>query len=161
MIKPKLNHQIRSPEVRIVEPALGIMTHANAMIEAYTRDVDLIEISPNAQPPVCILETIGKWRYDQSKKEKAAKQKVVETKQVQIRPVTDVGDMQTKARQVNSFLEDGHKVRLVVRLRGRELAHETEAQEALDRLIGMCDCAVEQRSGLENRQIIALVGRKK
>lgn len=163
MIKPRLNHQIRSAEVRVVEPSLGVMTHAAAMQAAQDAGADLIEISANATPPVCIIKEWGKWKFEQSKKEKAVRAQqrasaaASEIKQVQIRPVTDVGDMETKARQVNEFLEEGHKVRLVCRLRGRELAHETEAQDKLDELIGMCNCTVEQRSGLDNRQIVALV----
>lgn len=163
MNKPRLNHQIRVPEVRVVDPPLGILTHAAAMQEATESGADLIEISPNATPPVCIIMELGRWKFEQAKKDKALRAKAreaaaaSEVKQVQIRPVTDVGDMETKARQVREFLEDGHKVRLVVRLRGRELGHEAEAQEKLDELIAMCDCHVEQRSGIDNKQIVALV----
>lgn len=158
MQKPRLNHQIKAQEVRVTEPPHGILTHGQAMLLAGELDGDLIEISPNAKPPVCVIMEYGKWKYEQAKK--VVKHTVLDVKQIQIRPVTDVGDMANKARQANEFLAKGHKVRLVVRLRGRELAHETEAQEALDRLIAMCDCVVEQRSGLEARQIIALVRKK-
>ena len=160
LIKPKLNHQIRAHEVRVVEPNRGVISHGEAMAEAYEMGVDLIEISPNAVPPVCVLQDWGKWKYEQSKKEKAAKQTVLETKQIQIRPVTEQHDMEFKSRQVRGFLEEGHKVRLVVRLRGRELAHEAEAQNALDKLIELCECTVEQRSSLEGKQIVALVSKR-
>lgn len=156
-MKPRLNHQIRVPEVRIVE--YGVISHARAMELATEQGVDLIETVPQAKPPVCILETIGKWRYIQDKKAKANKQTVQEMKTIQIRPVTEQHDLQTKARQIQGFLEDGHKVQLVVKLRGREMAHEKEAQDKLDELLGMFDHVVDRRSGLENRQIVAIVSR--
>lgn len=146
--------------MRVVEPNIGVITHAQAMLLADQEGVDLIEISPNAKPPVCVIQELGKWKYEQSKKEKASKQTVLETKQIQIRPVTEQHDMEVKARQVNNFLDEGHKVRLVVRLRGRELAHETEAQGALDKLISLCDCNVESRSALEAKQIVAIVAKR-
>ncbi len=158
MQKTRFNHQITSAQVRVVQPEMGVVSHTDAMRAASDAGEDLIEISPNAKPPVCIIMERGKWKYEQSKK--AVKHTTLDVKQIQIRPVTDVGDMENKARQASEFLAKGHKVRLVVRLRGRELAHEAEAQEALDRLIAMCDCVVEQRSGLEARQIIALVRKK-
>lgn len=158
----KLNHQIRSPKVRITEPPLGIMTLGQALSQADEDGVDLIELSVHENTSICVLMEAGKWRYLQDKKAKATKQVILETKQIQIRPTTEKHDLDVKSKQARTFLEDGHKVRLVVRLHGRELAHEDEAQEALTKLIELIgECVVEQRSGLEGKQIIALVGKKK
>lgn len=160
-MKPRLNHQITSAEVRVTQgPQTGVFAHHEAMQIAGEHGMDLIEISPQAKPPVCVIQELGKWKYEQDKRLKASRRPVSETKQVQIRPVTDTGDLETKARQAREFLEEGHKVRVVVRLRGRELSHETEAQQALTRFIDMLDGKVEQRSGLEGRQIVAMVVHK-
>lgn len=155
MLKPRLNHQIRSAEVRVVEPQLGILTHAAAMKLAGERGADLIEISPDAKPPVCIIKELGKWKYEQAKAQK--KQFVAETKQIQIRPVTEPNDLLTKANQVKRFLEEGHRVRLVVRFRGRELAHPEEGAATLARLVALAECIVESQTPLEGKQIVCLV----
>ncbi len=147
--------------MRVVEPDLGLVTHSQAMILADEQDADLIEISTSGGASICVIMELGKWKYLQEKKAKASKQVVLEVKQVQIRPVTEHHDLEVKAKQVRGFLEAGHKVRMVVRLHGRELVHETEAQAALDKLIELSDCSVEQRSGLENKQIVALVTKRK
>ncbi len=159
MNKPRLNHQIRSEFVRIPESAKGVMSHAEAMRLATDAGLDLIEIAPNANPPVCVIMEYGKWQYEQTKKAKANKQKTLETKSVQIRPVTERGDLETKARQINQFLSNGHKVQIIVKLHGRELMHESEAQDKLDELIEMCNCVIELRSKLENKQITALIAK--
>lgn len=160
MIKPRLNHQIRSLEVRVVDPPLGVLTHSAAMAFAAEEGLDLIEITPGATPPVCIIKELGKWKYEQAKKTKGMKQFVQEIKQIQIRPVTDVGDLTIKAKQAREFLEEGHRVRLVVRFRGRELANPEVGEDTLQRLIDAIDCEVETRSGLDGKQIIVTVKAK-
>ncbi len=162
MSKLRLNHQINSPEVRIVQgPGTGsVLTHNQAMILANEHDMDLIEISPGAKPPVCIIEELGKWKYAEAKKAKGQKQAVVDTKQIQIRAVTEAHDLEHKTRQAKEFLEAGHRVRIVVKLRGRELAHPDEGNKALDAIIAVLDCKVDSRTGLEGKQIIANVSRK-
>lgn len=136
------------------------MTHGAAMLLATEHGMDLIEIAPGAKPPVCIIQELGKWKYDQAKREKAQKQTVVETKQIQIRPVTEQHDLDFKTRQAKEFLEAGHRVRIVVKFHGRELAHPDEGNQALDRLIEALDCKVDSRTGLEGKQIIANVSKK-
>jgi translation initiation factor IF-3 len=158
MSKLRLNHQITSNEVRIVQgPGAGtVVTHNQAMILANEYDLDLIEISPG----ICIIEELGKWKYEQAKKLKGSKQFVAETKQIQIRAVTEAHDLEHKTRQAKGFLEEGHRVRIVVKFHGRELAHPDEGNEALDRMIEALDCKVDSRTGLEGKQIIANVSRK-
>lgn len=154
-----INRQIRAKEVRVVEPPLGVISFVEALKQAEESGVDLIQIA-SGKEPVCVLKDFGKYQYELTKKAKAAKQKVLEVKQVQIRPVTEQHDMEVKAKQVRGFLEAGHEVRLVVRLHGRELSQVAVANEALDKFIEMCECVVKQRSGLEGKQIIAMVGKK-
>jgi translation initiation factor IF-3 len=138
-VKPKLNHQIKSFEVRVVRgPDTGVMTHNKAMSVAGDNAMDLIEINPAANPPVCIIEELGKWKYEQSKKERASKQVVYETKTIQLRPVTDPNDLATKARQASGFLEEGHRVSVLMRFRGRELSHPEEGVELLTKFVGLC-----------------------
>ena len=156
-MKVRLNHQINSPEVRIVEgPEIGVMSHSEAMLLASEEGLDLIEISPG----ICVIQELGKWKYAQAKKVKGQKQTVVETKQIQIRPVTEEHDLEVKTRQAKGFLEEGHRVRLVVKFHGRELAHPGEGDKILDRMIEALDCKVDSRTGLEGKQIIANVSRK-
>lgn len=158
MNKIRLNHQINAPEVRIVQgPGAGtVITHNQAMILANEYDMDLIEISAG----ICIIEELGKWKYNEAKKAKGQRQSVVETKQIQIRPVTEEHDLAFKTKQAKEFLEAGHRVRLVVKFRGRELAHPGEGDKALDLMIAALDCKVDSRTGLEGKQIIANVSRK-
>lgn len=136
------------------------MSHARAMFVANEHGMDLIEITPGTSPAVCIIEELGKWKYVQAKKVKNSRQPVVEIKQIQIRPVTEEHDLAFKTRQAKAFLEAGHQVRLVVKFRGRELAHPAEGEKALDLLISALDCKVDSRTGLEGKQIIANVSRK-
>lgn len=157
MIKPRLNHQIRSVNVRVVDPPHGILTHSQAMLLAGELEGDLIEITPGASPPVCVIKALGKWRYDQAKKLKGQKQFVQEIKQIQIRPVTELNDLTTKGRQAAEFLAEGHKVRLVVKFRGRELAHPSEGEAILQRLVEFSGGTVETRTGLEGKQITVVV----
>lgn len=144
-------------------PEQGVMTHSQAMLVAGDNGMDLIEINPNATPPVCVIEELGKWKYDQAKKEKASRQVVYETKTLQIRPVTDDGDLGVKARQANGFLDEGHRVNVVVRLRGREMVHPEEAKETLERFIALCSSGqLDGRiSELQGRQITCSLVKKK
>ena len=99
-------------------------------------DVDLVEIAPNAQPPVCRLMDYGKFRYQEQKKaqEAKAKQKVIQVKEVKFRPVTDENDFQTKLRSLVRFLNDGDKAKVTLRYRGREMAHQQFGMELMDRI---------------------------
>ena len=124
----RINGEIRVPEVRLtgVDGAqYGIVRTAEALRMAEEADVDLVEIAPNAQPPVCRLMDYGKFRYQEQKKaqELKARQKVVQVKEVKFRPATDENDYQTKLRALRRFLGDGDKAKVTLRYRGREMAH--------------------------------------
>ena len=128
-------------------------------------DVDLVEIAPNAQPPVCRLMDYGKFRYQEQKKaqEAKAKQKVIQVKEVKFRPVTDENDFQTKLRSLARFLNDGDKAKVTLRYRGREMAHQQFGMELMDRIrTELAEVAqVEHQPKLEGRQMIMVLAPKK
>ncbi len=129
----RINEHIRIPKIRVVDDEgdqLGIMTPDRARLIARDRGLDLVEVAPNARPPVCRIMDYGKFRYEQSKRKSAAKSHTQQLKIVQLRPKTDTHDLETKLRRAKSFLRKGDKVRLVMRLRGRErgLVHRWKAQ---------------------------------
>ncbi len=128
-------------------------------------DVDLVEVAPNAQPPVCRLMDYGKFRYQEQKKaqEAKAKQKVIQVKEVKFRPVTDENDFQTKLRNLVRFLNDGDKVKVTVRFRGREMAHQQFGMQIMDRIketVGE-EAQVEHHPKLEGRQMIMVLAPRK
>ncbi len=145
--------------------SLGEMNPMEAIYLAKDRGLSLAEISPNAQPPVCRVMDYGKFSYDQKKKQAVAKkkQKQVELKEVKFRPTTDEGDLQVKLKSILSFLEDGNKVKITIRFRGREVMHSQLGEALLQRIahavseIGL----VEQKYGLEGRQMGMMIGPKK
>ena len=128
-------------------------------------DVDLVEIAPNAQPPVCRLMDYGKFRYQEQKKaqEAKAKQKVIQVKEVKFRAVTDENDFQTKLRSLVRFLNDGDKAKVTLRYRGREMAHQQFGMELMDRIrTELAEVAqVEHQPKLEGRQMIMVLAPKK
>ena len=128
-------------------------------------DVDLVEIAPNAQPPVCRLMDYGKFRYQEQKKaqEAKAKQKVIQVKEVKFRPVTDENDFQTTLRSLVRFLNDGDKAKVTLRYRGREMAHQQFGMELMDRIrTELAEVAqVEHQPKLEGRQMIMVLAPKK
>lgn len=137
---PRINHRIRVSPVRVVledGTQLGIMPTDDARAKAAELGLDLLEISPNARPPVCKIVDAGKWKYEQSKKEREAKRNAttVELKQIKLRPKTDDHDIAFKARHARRFLEEGNKVQFVVRFRGRENAHPETGRAALDKIM--------------------------
>lgn len=157
----RVNHQIRFSQVRIIDPdgnQLGIMTPDEARRLADEHGLDLVEVAPNARPPVCRIMDYGKFRYDQSKKKDHSKQTVVKT--ITLRPKTDAHDLETKLIQAGKFLEKGNKVRFVMRMRGRERAHTGLWVTKLQTIIGQMDpttytLASPPRS--EGRAIVAMV----
>ena len=127
-------------------------------------DVDLVEIAPNAQPPVCRLMDYGKFRYQEKKaQEMKARQKVVQVKEVKFRPATDENDYQTKLRALRRFLGDGDKAKVTLRYRGREMAHQQLGAQIMDRI--RTDLAeeaqIEQNPKMEGRQMIMVLAPKK
>jgi translation initiation factor IF-3 len=141
---------------------VGVVTPAHAMDLAAQAGLDLVEISPNAAPPVCKIMDFGKFKYEQQKRESEArrKQKIIEIKEVKFRPGTDVHDYEVKMRNVMKFLENGDKVKVTLRFRGREMAHQDLGRQLLERVavdvkpIGK----VESMPKMEGRQMIMMVG---
>lgn len=132
----QLNEDIRDNEIRLIGAAgeqLGIMSAAQALAIADEQGLDLVKISPQANPPVCKLMDYGKFRFEQSKREKEARknQHVVEIKEVRMSPGIDVGDFNTKLKNALKFLGDGNRVKVAVRFRGREMAHTEIGRDLL------------------------------
>ncbi len=128
---------------------------------AYEAELDLVEISPNATPPVCKIMDYGKYKYEQQKRESEArkKQKVIEVKEVKFRPNTDTHDYDVKMRNVMRFLESGDKVKVTLRFRGREMAHQDLGRELLHRVAGDVEGVgkVENMPKMEGRQMIMII----
>lgn len=135
------------------------------MQQAEEADLDLVEIAPNAEPPVCRIMDYGKYKFEQSKKlaQQKKKQKLVQIKEVKLRPGTDVGDYQVKLRSALRFLEEGDKVKFTVRFRGREMSYQELGFNLLKRVEqDLAEVAViEQRAKLEGKQIGMVMGPKK
>ncbi len=144
---------------------LGIVSLAEAFRLAEEANVDLVEIAPNATPPVCRLMDYGKFKYSEQKKQHEAKlkQKIIQVKEIKFRPGTDEGDYSIKLRNLIKFLEEGDKTKITLRFRGREMAHQDIGQRMLERLRGDLEPygVVEQFPKLEGRQMIMVVGPKK
>ena len=164
---PRVNEEIRTPQVRLIDQngeMLGVMSAREALIRAYDVGLDLVEISPNAVPPVCKILDYGKYKYEQQKKANEArkKQKVVEIKEIKVRPNIDDHDYDVKMRQMKSFISEGDKVKVTLRFRGREMAHQDLGVKVLDRIRGELaeTTKVEQFPRLENRQMIMVLAPK-
>ena len=150
-----INEDIREKEVRVIGDdgeAIGMMTSNAALKLAYDRGLDLVLIAPQATPPVCRIMDYGKYRFDREKKEKEAKKKqqVVELKEVQLSCRIDVHDFETKARNAIRFLSAGNKVRVVVRFKGREMAHQELGRDVLTRF----EAAVAEAGTVEKRPVL-------
>ena len=161
---PRVNDKIRAPEIRLIGPEgenIGVVTPEKAMDLAYEAELDLVEISPNATPPVCKIMDYGKYKYEQQKRESEArkKQKVIEVKEVKFRPNTDTHDYDVKMRNVVKFLEHGDKVKVTLRFRGREMAHQDLGRELLHRVAGDVEGIgkVENMPKMEGRQMIMII----
>ncbi len=159
-----------SPEVRLSGPEnepLGVVSLMEALRQAGELDVDLVEISPTANPPVCRLMDYGKFKYQEQKKaaEAKAKQTVIEIKEIKFRPGTDDGDYNIKMRNIKRFLAEGDKCKITLRYRGREITHQEIGMALLNRIRAeLADTIiVEQFPKLEGRQMIMMIapGKKK
>ena len=166
--KHRINGEIRVNEVRLIGiegEQLGIVKIAQALEMAEEHDIDLVEISPTAVPPVCRLMDYGKFRYQEQKRqqEARAKQKVVQLKEVKFRPGTDEGDYNVKLRNVRRFIEDGDKVKVSLRFRGREIAHQELGMRVLERVRDDVEdiCQVESFPRLEGRQMVMVLAPRK
>jgi len=146
--------------------AVGVVSIAEAMEAANEAGMDLVEISPNAEPPVCRVMDYGKFLFEKSKaaKEQKKKQKQIQIKEVKFRPGTDIGDYQVKLRNLTGFLEDGNKVKVTIRFRGREMAHQDIGVDVLNRLKADTEefAVVESfPTRIEGRQMIMVLAPKK
>jgi translation initiation factor IF-3 len=166
--KNRLNNEITAPEVRLIGvdgEQVGVVPLEQAMDAAAEADLDLVEIQPNAEPPVCRIMDFGKFQFEQKKQQQAAKkkQKQVHVKEVKFRPGTDEGDYQVKLRNLIRFLTDGDKAKVTMRFRGREHAHRELGLEVLKRVES--DLAelgqVEQQPQMEGRQMVMVLSPKK
>jgi translation initiation factor IF-3 len=165
---PRINRAIRVPEVRLIDEdgaQLGVVPTVQAMEMARQKDLDLVEVAANAVPPVCKLLDYGRFKYEQTKKEREAKkhQHATELKELRLRPGTDDHDVDVRARSARRFIEEGHKVRLLVRFRGREAAHPEIARNQIDRIVrSLQDIAiVEQGPMMEGRAMFAVLARSR
>lgn len=159
----RVNEMIRVREVRVISPEgeqLGILPIEEALALARERDLDLVEVAPNERPPVCRIMDFGKYKYQQAKRSQEAKkrQRVIQTKEIKMRPKTEEHDYQFKMRHARRFLEEGHKVKVSLLFRGREMDHVDLGQRMLDRIIVDCKdiAAIEQQPRLEG-QTLSLV----
>lgn len=147
--------------ISITGEQLGVVTVREALAMAEEQDVDLVEISPTAKPPVCKLMDFGKYKYEQAKKRDEAKkkQKQVQIKEIKFRPGTDEGDYNIKMRNITRFLEDGDKVKVTLRFRGREMAHQEIGMRQIERIrLDLQEFAtVEQMPKMEGRQMVMVL----
>jgi len=162
---PRINERIRGGDIRLIGAEgenVGVVSPERALQMAEEAGLDLVEISPNASPPVCKIMDFGKYKYETQKKEAEArkKQKIIEIKEIKFRPNTDKHDYEVKMRSVFKFLEEGDKVKITLRFRGREMAHQNLGRELLERVaedtkdVG----TVENFPKMEGRQMIMLIG---
>ncbi len=162
---PRVNDRIRVPEIRLIGADgenVGVVTPEKGMELAAEAGLDLVEISPNASPPVCKIMDFGKFKYETQKKEAEArkKQKIIEVKEVKFRPNTDTHDYDVKMRNVVKFLENGDKVKVTLRFRGREMAHQNLGRELLERVAADVEEIgnIENMPKMEGRQMVMMIG---
>ena len=161
---PKANNRINSPEVQVIASTgenLGIISTNKAISMAKEEGLDLIEIAPNARPPVCKIIDIGKYKYDAQKKANQAKkkQKKIEVKEIKLRPVTETHDYQFKIKNAQKFISKGDKVKFTIRFKGRELQHAHLGEELMDKIkVDMQEVGkVELNPRFDGKQIIMVI----
>jgi translation initiation factor IF-3 len=161
---PRVNDEIRAPQVRLIDQdgeMQGVMSARDAWLRAQSVGLDLLEISPNADPPVVKILDFGKYKYELQKKKNEAKkkQKVIEIKEIKVRPNIDENDYQVKLRAMKSFIGEGDKVKVTLRFRGREMAHQEIGVRVLERIRSEMDplSKVEQMPRMENRQMVMVL----
>jgi len=166
--KPRINEEIRVPEVRLIDAEgnqLGVVPTSEARRLSEEAMLDLVEVSPDAKPPVCRIMNFGKFTYQQNKRKAAAKkkQKQIQLKEVKFRPVTEEADYQVKLRNITRFLANGDKAKITLRFRGREMTHPELGMQLMERIIKDLEehGLVEQRPKMEGRQMIMVIGPKK
>ena len=163
----QINDAIRDKEIRLIGDdgeQLGIMSSAEALEIAESRNLDLVKVAPNAKPPVCKIVDYGKYRFEMAKREKEARknQHVIETKEIRLSLKIDTHDFETKVGHAKKFLESGNKVKVSIRFRGREMAHPERGLEMMARFAEMCAeyGTVEKPAKLEGRNMIMFLAAK-
>ena len=164
---PRMNEDIRVPRVLLIDQngeKQGVMPTSAALEAAEEAGLDLVEIVPNADPPVCKILDYGKFRFQEQKKKNEARkrQKVVELKEIKLRPNIDTHDYEVKARSMHRFFEEGDKVKVTMRFRGREMAHQELGVKVLERVRSDLDAIakVESAPRMEGRQMIMVISPK-
>ena len=162
-----INEQIRAKEVQVIDEngeKKGVMRFHDALDLAYDKKLDLVLVAPNAQPPVCKLMNYGKYKFEQAKKEKEdkKKQKVFEVKEIRITPNIEQHDFEFKAKNARKFLEDGNKVKITVRFRGRELNYVKLGEANLNKFIESLEdiAVVEKKPVLEGKNLFIILAKK-
>ena len=161
---PRINTDIIAQELLVIGgdgEKLGVMSRFDALVKADEEGLDLVEVSPQAKPPVCKLMDFGKFKYEMQKKQAEARknQKVIEIKEIKMRPMIDDHDYDVKMRAMHRFFEEGDKVKVTLRFRGREMAHQHLGMELLNRVKRETDtlAKVEQEPRLEGRQMMMVL----
>jgi len=164
---PRVNEEITAMSIRLVDERgqmAGVVSLRDALDRAVEAGLDLVEIAPTASPPVCKILDYGKFKYEEQKKKNEArkKQKVIEIKEIKLRPTIDDNDYKIKMRAMHRFLEEGDKVKVTLRFRGRELAHQDLGMAVLIRVRDDLDpvAKVEQMPKMEGRQMVMVVAPK-
>ena len=163
----QINNEIKDKELRVISAdgeQLGIMSASDALHIAETKGLDLVKIAPQAKPPVCKIMDYSKFRYEQAKREKEnrKKQKIVDTKEIRLSLNIDIGDFNTKVNQAKKFLSKGDKLKVSIRLRGREMAHSDLGVANMERFVEALgeDVNVDKAPKLEGRQILMFLSLK-
>lgn len=164
---PRVNNEIRAPQVRLINEKgdmVGVMSAREALMLADEAGLDLVEVSPNADPPVCKITDYGKYKYEAQKKANEArkKQKIIEVKEIKMRPGIDDHDYDVKMRAMRKFLEEGDKVKVTLRFRGREMVHQDLGMNVLVRVREELETLskVEQMPKMEGRQMTMVLSPK-
>ncbi len=166
--KFRVNEKIRAPRVRLVDAdgkQVGVVSREEALRRAQEQGLDLVEVAPQADPPVCRIMDYGQFLYQQAKKAKEArkKQTVVEVKEIKVRPKTDTHDLETKIRHIKRFLKERNKVKVRVFFRGREITKPELGLEVLNKILSAVEgeAQVEMKPRMEGRQMIMILAPKK
>lgn len=162
--KPEVNEEIRDKEVRLIGndgEQLGIFSSKEALNMAFERGFDLIKVAPNAKPPVCKMQDYGKYKYEQAKRAKQAKKnsKTVKTKELRLSLKIEDHDLETKANKARDFINDGHKVKVSLRFKGREMGHTDLGYDVVNKFIEFVgdDCQVARKAKMEGRSLVAFI----
>ncbi len=164
---PRINEAIRSREIRLIDETgqnVGVVVRQDALDRATAAGMDLVEISPDAEPPVCKILDYGKFKYQEQKKatEARKRQKIVEIKEIKLRPNIDDHDYDVKMKSIKRFFEEGDKVKVTLRFRGREMAHQSLGMEVLKRVKADLETIskVESEPRFEGRQMVMVLAPK-